>query len=715
MNQGKRLPCSRVGGHLGRHLGCYVGLTCVTLHAQAEMAPGSGEVTPTSAPPQATSREVEIVVRTVRPQRDAAEFKLGAAQARTQAGTQGDPVKSLESMPGVARPSLASPAVLLWGAGPEDSRYFIDGVEIPQLFHGSAIRSTVPGEFIQSVTVTPGAYGPDTGRAIGGIVKLETRELPEGERHATLDMSTLDGGASASAEISPRLRVAIAGRYGLLDRWIAVATDPRFGDRFIIPRYHDVQTQIQLTLRDQETLQLVGLLSRDSFTQSDGSIDSAEPRRATNHSGFERLYARYRRRFSDGSTLEVVPWIGRDKSAYDTDFGLTQASLSQNALRYGLRAEHRSAVGAFTTLALGLDVTASNTDYTRLGSLMLPAREGDVTVYGRLPGADTNHDDWTSGLFGAAPYASVDVTLGPFTLSPSLRLDTYLLEASRATPRVGNTPSVGHSSLDGELHPRLAARLQMTDRVTWFAAAGTYSQPPAARDLSAVFGTPTLGPSSAVHLSAGQSVELAKVLLVTVTGFYRTLDDLVVRDGAPTPKLAGVLVQNGTGTSYGAQFLLRLRTWQGYSGYATCTVSRSERTDGPEARTRRFDYDEPYVLSLVAQKTLGKWSVGMRMRFASGAPRTPVVGAVYNESQSRFEPVFGAHNSIRLPDFWQLDARLTRRFNLGESAQLEAYLEALNLTNHSNAEDYVYSRDYGRRALIEGLPFLGVAGVRLEI
>jgi len=156
----------------------------------------------------------EIVVRGLRPRHDAFEEKLSAEQAREVSGTQGDPVKIIESLPGLARAPFGSDQLVLWGAAPEDSRFYVDGVEIPQLFHGSGIRSTVNGDLLQSVALTPGAYGADYGRGIGGMVRLETRELPEDGAHAIVDASTLDGSAFVSAPIGERIRVALAARYG---------------------------------------------------------------------------------------------------------------------------------------------------------------------------------------------------------------------------------------------------------------------------------------------------------------------------------------------------------------------------------------------------------------------------------------------------------------------------------------------------------------------
>ncbi len=135
----------------------------------------------------------------------------------------------------------------------------------------------------------------------------------------------------------------------------------------------------------------------------------------------------------------------------------------------------------------------------------------------------------------------------------------------------------------------------------------------------------------------------------------------------------------------------------------------------PGSSVRLFDYDEPHVLTAVGSQELGSWKMGVRFRYTSGAPRTPVIGAFYDEKDDAYQPIFGAHNSIRLPAFWQLDVRVDRNFALSEITRLVVYLEALNVTNHSNGEEYTYSADYTRRGVITGLPIVGVVGARLEL
>jgi hypothetical protein len=656
----------------------------------------------------------EIAIVGLRPRRDAVELKLTAEQARAATGTHDDPGKVIENLPGLARSPFGTGQLLLWGAAAEDSRVYVDGVEIPQLYHGSGVRSTVNGNLLQSVTLTPGAYGADYGRAIGGMVRLETRELRDGY-HASVELSILDTSTLVSARLSDHVRLALGGRYGLLDRSLKAVNNTDIAEFFAVPRYHDFQAKMQIALRERESLDVVFLDSGDESERIVSNSDPAHLRSASTSQAFERLYMRYRLTQTDGSVVQVVPWVGRDTSHYGAHFGSNPAVLNQRVIHFGLRAEHRSRLSSNIVLSVGADVAGARTQIERQGSLTIPAREGDRTVFGQPPGDDSNADSWQTTVLDVAPYAILDWDLGPVTLTPGLRVDGYLLETSRTTPRIGRTPSIGQSSLHAEIEPRLSARWRVSPRVALLAAIGSYSQPPAAQDLSAVFGTPTLGPETALHACLGESVELAARLSLSVTGFYRSLSNLAVRDPSPTPKLAGALLESGVGDSYGVQLLLQQRPWHGFSGSLAYTISRSERRDTPESGVRLFDGDQSQLLAAQVSQSLADWSLGARLRGASGAPRTPVIGAFYDEKGDTHQPVLGSVNSLRLPAFWQLDLRLDRKFRLGKETLLLAYLELLNVTHRVNAEEYVYSQDYTRRGAVTGMPFLAVAGLRLEL
>lgn len=671
--------------------------------AAAESGPGSG------AP------VAEVVVRGTRAARNPADVTVPAREARKAAGTQGDPIKVVEDLPGVGRPAFGTGQLIVWGSGPADTRTYVDGVEIPTLFHGAALRSTVNGDLVRDVALTPGAYGADYGLSLGGLLRVETRDLPATGIHGYAQADTLDGSAMASAALGDRLRVAAAGRFGWIDGLLTAVGAPNVDPYFAVPRYGDYQAKAQIDLRAGESLSAVFLGSRDDLTETVPNSDPSQVRSETTTNAYQRFYLRYRRALEGGASVEAVAWVGFDVSDLDEAFGATPAVLDESTWRTGFRASHRSRPASWFSLTLGANVDDQSTRVTRNGSLEIPAREGDVTVFGEPPGPGTNTDAWNAGVIDIAPYVIATLDFGPLSLTPGVRADAYLLTVSRRTPKVAETPSIGLAHLDGTLEPRIAANLRLTPRLALVGAAGLYSQPPDPADLSAVFGNPTLGPSVAEHATLGETLRITSALSVEVLGFGKWMNHLAVRNPAPTPPLAEALLDEGIGRSYGVQFLLRQQPWHGFFGWLAYTISRSERRDTPGGSWRLFDYDQPHVLTVVGSKALGPWTVGARFRFAVGLPRTPVVGAFYDAKDNLYDPIFGSQNSIRLPDFWQIDLRVDRVFPLGEEARLTAYLELLNATDHTNSEEYVYNANYTRRGVVTGLPILPVVGLRADL
>jgi TonB family protein len=663
-----------------------------------------------SAPEEAD----EITVRAAQQRHDTTAIAISAEEGRRVAGTQGDTLKVVQNLPGVARPSFGSGQLVVWGAAPNDTRVYVDGVEVPALFHASALRSTINSDLVKSVELVPGAYGADYGRSLGGLVRVETRALPASGVHGYVGADTLDTSAMISAAAGDALRVGVAGRVSYIDRVLSAVSTRDVGDYFPIPRYRDYQGKASLALRAGESLDAVFLGSDDDLRRTIPSTDPARVRTQTTSLGFQRFYLHYARTSADGTRVDVTPFVGHDRSDVESQFGDNPAKVDIRAWRYGVRASERLKLGQRITLAGGVDVLGTAASISRAGSLNIPAREGDVTVFGQPPGDDYNSDDWTASIVDVGPYLTADLALGALTVTPSLRVDGFLLEASRQTPRIGQTPSIGLTHMDGVIEPRLAARWQALPRLALTGSVGKYAQPPQPEDLSAVFGTPQLSLSKATHATFGESLAITRTLSVEVTGFYKQMSDLVMRSRRTTPKLAQALVQDGEGRVYGLQMLLRQEMAKGFFGWASYTISRSERRYVGDPVYRLFDYDQPHVLTVVASKQAGPWTFGARFRYARGLPRTPVIGAFYDVRGDQFQPAFGDQNSIRLPDFYQLDLRVDRAFTLGP-ARLILYVEGQNVTFHQNSEEIVYSDDYTRRGTISGLPTLAIFGARVEL
>jgi hypothetical protein len=169
------------------------------------------------------------------------------------------------------------------------------------------------------------------------------------------------------------------------------------------------------------------------------------------------------------------------------------------------------------------------------------------------------------------------------------------------------------------------------------------------------------------------------------------------------------------GRVVGGQLLLRQELIHGLFGWITYSLIRSERRDHPTDAWRPFDYDQTHVLGVLGSYDLGGgWQVGARFRYATGVPRTEVTGSYYDARDDRYEPLFGEHNGLRVPAFYQLDARVERTLTVG-GHRTNVFLDVQNLTDRKNPEEIIYNFDYTTRKYITGLPTLVVLGARMEL
>src|SRR5262245_23317890 len=125
-----------------------------------------------------------------------------------------------------------------------------------------------------------------------------------------------------------------------------------------------------------------------------------------------------------------------------------------------------------------------------------------------------------------APHAIAELRWGALTLTPGLRVDLFLLEGDRSTPKDGVNPPIGYRRFQWAIDPRLAIAVRAHRRVTLTAATGIFHQAPDPADLSAVFGNPALTPARAIHVTAGAAVRLTETLTAELVGFYKYLDGL---------------------------------------------------------------------------------------------------------------------------------------------------------------------------------------------
>ncbi len=657
--------------------------------------------------------DLEIVVVAPPLRRTTVSTEVRADEARVVPGTSGDVLRVVESLPGVARSAAGAGQLVVWGASPEDTRVYVDGVRVPRLYHEGGLRSVVHSGLVRGIELVPGGYGASWGRGLGGLVSVGTDLPMEDGVHGSAQIDVLD--ASAMLRGATRdFGAAIAARVSLVDLYAASLLGSDVSAFVPIPRYRDGQARLRFELGGGQHLDVVGMLGSDQYTRNVPSVDPASTVSDLRALDFQRIYLRYVREPGDGTSLTVTPFFGLDQSFRRTSVGQLATSIGSNLTLAGVRAVYRAHAEDWLDVETGLDVEVALSSLSRTGSIALPAREGDLRTFGQPVPDAVATDRWDVAQIGVAPYVELDGSFfgGALHVVPGLRVDPYMRSVSRRVPTSADQPTVGLFAQDFRAEPRIAVRGTLAPWLDLRGAFGVYHQQPAAEDLSSAFGNPTLPISESLHAVLGANVRPIDTLTIEVTGFFTSSSGLAMRSASPAPLPAQALTPSGSGRSYGVQALVRRELADGLFGWVAYTLSRSERQNHPTDAWRLFDFDQTHVLTAVLSWNVGLgFTIGARFRYATGMPRTPVVGASYDAARDRYAPTFGAQNGTRLPDFVQLDLRVARVFELGGST-LEISLEVLNTWNQANAEEIVYSSDYAQNAYITGFPVLPVLGLR---
>ncbi len=607
-------------------------------------------------------------------------------------GTGGDPIRVLQTLPGVAVNDDASAAPAIRGSRPEDNDYFVDFLPVAYLFHFGGGVSVFNEQLVDSFTLYPSAWGAAYDGGTGAIIDVGLRD-PESERfRTTLDINFLRAGALVEGPVSRDQSFYLAGRISYLDlllKDIVVGEDS--GVTFLqFPKFTDYQAKYVWRMRENATLrfQANGASDETRFNvtgQDDASRN--EPDLIGQHledARFDSQGLTWTRRFGGGQSLRLA--LGRMKTARKTRAAAVLDSRSTLTSRY-LKARWEAPLGSAHRLALGGTLMRARADYD-IGFQDPGCTEFEVdcsvTDADRLESADalTIH---TRHLFAE---------------------DTWFV-----SDRLSLTPGLAFFSEDfldrRFIEPRLRGEFFWSEQWTLSAGLGRYHQFPGFLVSEKVFGNPRLDHVASTHFVAGVERRYPRGWSWKTEVYYKDFDRLVTAN--PATRYSNT----GEGSAAGVEFLGRKDLTERFSGWLSLSMSKSRRRNRLTGESFDFEYDQPLIATLVAEYRLDdKWRFGAKWWYHSGAPDTPIIGGVPDPDRpGRFIPVYGKINSERWPAYHRLDLRADRQFGF-RRADVSAYVELINAYDHFNVGGYDYNADYSQRAPVAQLPALITFGVK---
>lgn len=639
----------------------------------------------------------ETVVRSERERKEVTQTSIQVAEVQRIPGTQGDTLKVVQNLPGVARPAFNGGQLIIRGSSPQESGVFLDGLRIPLLYHFGGLTSVYNSELLEAVDYLPGNFSSYYGDLTGGVINVRSREPRMDRIHGTVGVSLIESNAVVEGPITETLGFAVGGRRSYIDLVLGLVPEGDGPSLQVAPRYYDAQLKLVWKPISRHTFSLQGLTSRDRLglvfdRPSDNDPTVTGGLDVT--TGFNQLRLRHQYR-GDALSFDTHALVGNTL----IQFAIGERGLRIASTDLNLRSTAEYAFGDALTLAGGLDVVGNFARVT--ARIQSPPREGEPptpSVTDELFTTDGDFTQYFPSLWAEVRWRPIKDLL----VVPGLRSESYVFTDQQSPRRT--------------LNPRLAVRYALTEGVTLKGGAGVYHGPPIQDEPSVAFGNPDLRAKRSLQYGLGAEWQPRPEWFVSGEVFYNDLDglitrssDTVERDGQVVPER---LKNGGVGRIYGMEVLVRRSLTDRLFGWVSYTLSRSERRDAPGAGWRLFDNDQTHVLTAIASYKLPKgWEVGARLRFASGNPTTPVVGAVRDDATDVFIPLYAAVNSRRLPSFNQLDIRVDKNF-VFEKWTLDVYLDLTNAYNNPAVEGIAYNYNYAQSAYFEGLPILPILGAR---
>jgi TonB dependent receptor-like, beta-barrel len=265
------------------------------------------------------------------------------------------------------------------------------------------------------------------------------------------------------------------------------------------------------------------------------------------------------------------------------------------------------------------------------------------------------------------------------------------------------------------LDPRIVARWKVAKRVTLKGGTGLFSRGPDFNMVDEEYGNPDLKKEWADQYSVGLEWDIWGPIFIDTQVYYLSRHDRAVFVNATSLSGQGnnrTLYDNqGRGRSYGWETILKYRPEGPFYGWVSYTLSKSEESDAPEDPLTLNAFDQTHILSVVASYRFGRgWEAGLKYRYVTGAPTTPITGAVYVSEGNEFSPLMGSLLSSRVGDFQQLDVRVEKTWTF-ESWMFSTYLDIQNVTNHSNSEFLIWDYRYEDNWKVPSIPFFPSFGI----
>ena len=612
---------------------------------------------------------------------------IGIQEIEKSPGANRDISRSVQSYPGVAfSPIGYRNDLIVRGGAPSENRFYLDGVEIPNINHFSTQGASggpvgiLNADLIREVNFYTGAFPADKRNALSSVLdfKLRDGDMERNSLKATLGASEVS--LASNGHIGKKTSYLVSVRQSYLQFLFDMLDLP------FLPTFTDAQFKLKTRFNEQNELTVLGLggidnmrLNAKADSEDNEDILSYLPKIKQETFTVGAVYRHYAGAHVQSAVVSHSylnnrnTKYRRNDESHPDNLMLRLRSTEQETK---LRLENST---TFRNWKINLGINLDYSQYTNTTFQRVYTNQPQTFDYHTYLGILR----W--GLFGTINYTSMD---DRFTASLGLRAD-----ASDYSSTMKN--------LSDQLSPRLSLSYQLADH--WFASgnAGLYYQLPAYTALGFKNNNGTFANKYNLRYmkvsegSLGISWRKGDTFEASVEGFYKDYDKipLSVADGIPLNCKGNdygvvgneLLTSTAQGRSYGAEILVKWLIAKKLNLASSFTLFKSEYRNDKESEYIASAWDNRYIFSLRGTYNLPhQWSFGMKVSCIGGAPYTP-----YDETKSSLVSAWAAqgkayydyskYNKERLPAFAQVDVRVDKTFYL-KHCMLGFYLDLQNIT-----------------------------------
>lgn len=614
--------------------------------------------------------------------------KLRISEIEKSPGGNRDISKVLQTLPGVASSLSYRNDIIVRGGGSSENKFYLDGVEIPNLNHfatqgasGGAV-GIINTDFLREVDFYTGAFPANRGNALSSILDMKQIDGNKEKLITKAAIGASDMALTLNGPINDKSNFIFSARRSYLQFLFSALGLP------FLPTYNDFQFKYKYKPDIHNELTIIGLGAIDNSRLNLNANETEEQRYILNYLPENDQWnytigAVYKHFYKNGYNTFVMSRnmlrnISFKYQNNDKQDSLKIQDYSSDEIENKFRFENNTRINNFKVVSgVGFEYARYlNNTFQKIFFNNLP-----FTI-----NYNTNLDLFKWNLFMQASKSYLNNRLN---LSFGIRTDA-------------NSYSKNMSNMLQQLSPRLSGSYVLTEKINLNLNTGRYVQSPAYttmgyknNDNIFINKTNNLKYIAVDQIVTGFDYSPRELNKISLEGFYKSYsrypfsvkDSIAIASKGADFGIFGdeEVTSTGKGRAYGFELLYREQSIKDLNIILSYTFVRSEFKDQKENYIPS-SWDNKHLLNLtVLKKFKRNWEFGLKWRFVGGAPYTP-----YDINKSSIKEAwdirgqgyldYSRYNSVRLDPFHQLDIRVDKEYFFNKWS-LNLYVDIQNLYN----------------------------------